>query len=155
MARKPLTVRSALDDLRRVDANLKALVYAPWALSLLLVVFVREKAPVYEVGDWLRFGLFVATMPWLGRLARHLVQQQRPPAEAALEQLLRSPGRLDELQRMVCQPRYRQVELGERVRAAMVRAAIAAQRREEDRQLRRERQEATERAAARRTAVPV
>lgn len=137
-------MKAALASHQSAESNKKALIYAPWVLSLMLILVVREKATTFDIADWGMVGAFVVALPMLGRSARNALHKQQQRAEATIERLVKEGRGIDDLNRLQTESsRYRNVRLSSSLQITIVDAARAREVRDQERRQRMLKDEAT------------
>ena len=139
------------------DSNAKALVYAPWVLTGMLLVVLREKAASLEVEHWVGFCVAALALSSLGHAARRALARQREAAEQVIASLIRTPRGFEDLRRLQTEPRYRGIKFSDTLKQMIVSAAISQARKQEevrDQQAHEARVEAKARAEAKAKSKP-
>ena len=85
-------IRCALKAYRSSQSNQPPLRYAPWVLSLLMVILMRERLTAFSLEAWGWVAVAMLGMLFLAGQARAALERQRTQAVSRLYQLLRRPG---------------------------------------------------------------
>ena len=134
------SMRLALEAIRNADANRKPLIYAPWIVSLALLLVLRGQASELGVADWIKAGVAMAVLPLVCRWGMTRLAQQKRRAEEGLIRQLRDPRGIQEWNRLQEGGRYLGLRLSDSVQRAVVDAAVAQEALDQERRFRAERE---------------
>jgi hypothetical protein len=133
-------MRLALEAIRSADANRKPLVYAPWVVSLALLVVLRGQASSLGVDDWIKAGVAMALLPLVCRWGMSRLAKQKRRAEDDLIRQLRDPRGIHDWNRLQENGAYLGLRISDSVQHAVVDAARAQEARDEEKRFRAERE---------------